>query len=156
MEEEKEREEDRKEDDVLKQHYPNLFYQIPNEVREHSGRSKEYSKIMDLDLRSGHSFDDYPIISNSQILKKISQEFLKGKKDEDLEKKMKEVTVFSRKFFEKLSKEKDIKPLEKALIAKLVWERVYENISNKKDILDLDIETVEWWHEEYEDFFPKK
>jgi len=67
-----------------------------------------------------------------------------------------EVVKYSRDFFENLSKHREITQEEKSFISFLVWSRIDEYISEPEKILELDMDTIKWWHEEYEDFFSKK
>lgn len=156
LEDNKIKDEEEKEYEQLKHYYPHLVHEILDVVETHYRDSLAYNERFKKDLEYGVDSDDYPVASHTQILIMISKEYLKDKKDKELTDKMESFVKFSRKFIERVDKERKITRQEKGLVLFLVWERIYENISGKEDILKMDLDTIKWWHEEYEEFFPKK
>ena len=156
LEVDKERTEKEAEDEQLRHFYPTLYYELPDEVKDFHRGGIAYVDMLKKHSEHGIDSDDYPIVMNTQIMRKISKEFLQGDKKEEVSEKMINITKYSRKFFEKLQNDRKVTKKEVRLIAFLVWEYIDESISSREDIMEMEMETIESWHEEYEDLLLKK
>jgi len=156
LEMEKEAKEEKEINDLLKYKYPHIFYEMKDELRNHYydlvASDEDFKRAIEYHIDTR---DDL-IVSQTQILHKIQKLINESEDKKKLQDKMLEIVKFSRSFFENLSKQRDITDTEKRYIAFLVWSRIDESIYNLERILELDMETIKDWHEEYEDFFPKK
>lgn len=140
-------------DDILKYKYPHLFYDMKDELRSHYYALQEHSKDFERALKYHLDTRDDIVVSSAQIMHKIGKVIKDNKKLKD---RMLEIAKYSGNFFENLSKERDITENEKSFISFLVWDRIDEYVTEPEKILELDMDTIKWWHEEYEDFFSKK
>lgn len=156
LELEKQAKEEAEVDDLLKHKYPHIFHEMKDKLRSYHYAWQEYNKDFERAMEYHTDTRDDLIVSNTQILKKIQKLINESKDKKKLENKMIEIVKYSRSFFENLSKNRDITESEKNYISFLVWDRIDENISEAEKILELDMDTIKWWHEEYEDFFSKK
>lgn len=157
LEMEKEAKEEAEIDDLLKHRYPHIFHEMKDKLRSYYYAWQEYNEDFERALKYHIDTRDDLIVSNTQIMMKIQREYIDGNKNQKkLEDKMIDIVKYSRNFFENLSKQRDITQEEKSFISFLVWDRIDENISEAEKILELDMDTIKWWHEEYEDFFSKK
>ena len=156
LEMETEGKEENEVNDLLKHKYPHLFYEMKDELRSYYHNLVEYNKDFKRALEYHIDTRDDLIVSNTQILKKIQVLINESKNKKELEDKMIEMVKYSRNFFENLSKQRDITEEEKSFISFLVWDRIDENIPMPERILELDKDTIKWWHEDYESFFPIK
>lgn len=151
-EEEKKNEEEKI---YLENKFPHLYYEmgIREKLRDYyldivdsRNNPEAYSEEYHPNLLTWHSFK-----------RRISKDFENSSNKNKIEDKLLEYVKYSKEFTEFLIKKRDTTMEERKFILFLVWERIFENITEERDILDsMDIDTIKWWHEEYEDFFPKK
>ncbi len=143
-------------DDLLKYRYPHIFHEMKDKLRSYYSAWEKYNKDFERAMEYGIDTRDDLIVSNTQILIKIQKLINENEDKKKLEDKMIKIVKYSKSFFENLSKQRDITEAERNYIAFLVWDRIDESIYEPERILELDDETIKFWHEEYEDFFPLK